>query len=129
MRLGQHQGSAAHRFHAACHEQFSFAYFHRIRSVQGRGQAGGTQSVDRQSANLNGHPCKQRGEASNIPAIFTGLVCVTGNNILKGFLREIIFFDYRSDDMSQKIVWSNRRKGTCMAPEGRSDAVVDKRIV
>jgi hypothetical protein len=96
--------------------------------MKGCRQAGCTKSVYRQSSNLNGHTRKQRRKACNIPAIFSGLIRVTGNDILKGLLRKVILFDYRSNDMSQKIVWSDRREGTSVAPERSSDAVVDKRI-
>ena len=86
--------------------------------MKGCRQAGCTKSVYRQSSNLNGHTRKQRRKACNIPAIFSGLIRVTGNDILKCLLRKVILFDYRSNDLSKKIVWSDRRRAPAWRPKG-----------
>ncbi|MNF85165.1 hypothetical protein D3C84_675520 [compost metagenome] len=125
VRLGHHEGGAAHAFRAAGNEQLALAAPHRASRIQHRCQARAAQAVDGQAADRHRQAGKQGGMAGQVAAVFAGLAGAACDQVFVVLEGEGIAHHQGMHHLRQQVVRAHAGQGAAVAAEGRTQAVVD----
>ena len=123
--LGHHERGTSHRFDASRHEQVAIAGGDRVSGRNDRLHPRPAQAVDRLPADLDRHPGQQRGHASHVAVVLTGLVGGAQDDVVHGAGVDAGPIQQSEDDVRRQVVGSDRGQGPAVAAEGCAQAIDD----
>jgi hypothetical protein len=125
IRLGHDVRRASHRFDASADEHVPIADRDRVRRRIDGLEAGAAQAIDRLAADLDREARQQRRHSGDIAVVLAGLVRAAEDDVLDEHRIEAGAVHHRPEHEGGKVVGSDARQRTAVAPDRRPDRLDD----